>query len=192
MEKLRRHDTILKSGNIVLRPMTEDDWGLLHKWNSDPEVLYFSEGRDVNSYTLEETQGIYRSVSQNAFCFIIEFDGMPIGEGWLQRMNLERILERFPGLDCRRIDLEIGEKEFWNRGIGTRVIRMLTEFGFKREHADAIFGLVGGHNPRSRRAFEKNGYVLHQEVPDPEGAKARVSWDLMIAREAFSEMCPGG
>ena len=181
MKKLREHNITLRSDNIVLRPMTEDDWDLLLKWNSDPEVLYFSEGRPVSSYTLEETQHIYRGVSQNAFCFIIEFDGRPIGEGWLQRMNLERILEQFPGLDCRRIDLEIGQKEFWNRGIGTEVIRTLTEFGFEQEHADAIFGLVLGHNPRSRRAFEKAGFTLHAEVSEP-GPKSSMSWDLMLAR----------
>jgi RimJ/RimL family protein N-acetyltransferase len=40
--------------NIKLRPMTEDDWDVLLKWNSDPEVLYYSEGNDVTSYNLEE------------------------------------------------------------------------------------------------------------------------------------------
>ncbi len=46
-------------------------------------------------------------------------------------MNIKRILEEHTDLDCRRIDLLIGEKEFWGRGIGTCVIRLLTEFGFE-------------------------------------------------------------
>jgi formate dehydrogenase subunit beta len=37
--------------------------------------------------------------------FIIEFEGAPIGECWLQRMNLKRILRLYPGIDCRRIDM---------------------------------------------------------------------------------------
>ena len=36
----------------TLRPMTGNDWDVLLKWNSDPEVLYFSEGGDVASYNL--------------------------------------------------------------------------------------------------------------------------------------------
>lgn len=143
MIKLRQHDFIFegktpKNKIIKLRPMTEDDWDILAKWNTDPEVLYYSEGDDVSAYTLEQVQEIYRSVSQNAFCFIIEFDGKPIGECWLQKMNLKRIMDKYPDLDCRRIDMMIGEKQYWGQGLGTEVIRLLTEFGFKVERADVI------------------------------------------------------
>ena len=86
--------------------------------------------------------------------------------------------------DCRPIDLIIGEKDYWNKGIGSEVIGMLTRFGFEDEHADAIFGIVYGHNPRSRRAFEKNGYTLYQELAS-DSPKADVEWDLMITRETF-------
>jgi len=72
--------------------MTEDEWDKLLKWNNDPEVLFFAESDDIASYNLEQVQEIYCSVSQNAFCFIIEVDGTPIGECWLQQMNLDRIL----------------------------------------------------------------------------------------------------
>jgi len=54
----------------------------------------------------------YIGISKNAFCFIIEVDGKPVRECWLQRMNLKRILEKYPRLDCRRIDLIIGKKQF--------------------------------------------------------------------------------
>lgn len=55
-------------------------------------------------------------------------------------MNLKIILEKYLRLDCRRIDLMIGEKQFWRRGIGQEVIRLLTEFGFLKENADIIIG----------------------------------------------------
>ncbi len=85
--KLGEHESTLRGETVVLRPMTEDDWDILLKWNNDPDVLYFSEGDDVTSHSLEQIQQIYRKVSQNAFCFIIEVDGRPIGECWLQRMS---------------------------------------------------------------------------------------------------------
>jgi len=184
MERLREHDITLTQGDIVLRPLTEDDWDMLLKWNSDAEVLYYAAGGEVTGSSLDDVQNLYRSVSQAGICFITEVDGKPIGDGWLQCMNLQRIIDQFPDKDLRRIDLVIGEKDYRNKGIGSEVIGMLTRFGFEAEHADAIFGIVNGHNPRSRRAFEKNGYTLYQELPST-SPKADVEWDLMITRETF-------
>ena len=72
--KLRKHPITLKSEKVVLRPMTESDWDILLKWNSDADVLYYAEGDDVQAYSLEDIQGMYRGVSQAAFCFIAEVD----------------------------------------------------------------------------------------------------------------------
>jgi aminoglycoside 2''-phosphotransferase len=180
---LRDHGVRLCDGDLVLRPLTEQDWPTLLRWNNDSEVLYFTDSDEVVSRSMEEVQDIWRWVAQQAYCFMMELDGQPIGECWLQEMNIDRLIEMYQGQDCRRIDLCIGEKEFWNRGIGTRTIRLLTEFGFQKEGADAIFGLVGGHNPRSKGAFEKVGYRLLQVVPEPEGVKAKISWDLIMTRE---------
>jgi aminoglycoside 6'-N-acetyltransferase len=180
---LNEHNITLHGEQVVLRPMTENDWDILARWNSDPEVLYFSEGADVESYDLEEVQGIYRWVSQNAFCFIIEFNGQPIGKCWLQRMNIERLLEKYPGKDCRRIDLLIGEKRLWGQGLGTDTIRTLTRFGLEEEGADMIFGLVGDYNLRSVGAFKRAGYEVDAEVEEPPGEKAKFSYDLVIRRQ---------
>ncbi|HKX29729.1 MAG TPA: GNAT family N-acetyltransferase [Blastocatellia bacterium] len=181
--KLREHHITLQGRRVTLRPLTENDWDLLLSWNSDPEVLYFSEGDDVQSYNLEQVQDIYRHVSQTAFCFIIEFEGRAIGEGWLQRMNLERLLNKYPDQDCRRIDLLIGEKGLWGQGLGTDTIRTLSRFGFEREGADLIFGLVGGYNLRSLGAFKNAGYEVDAEVEEPPGEKSKYSYDLVLRRE---------
>src|SRR5262249_35709719 len=146
---------------VTLRPMTEQDWDILLAWNNDPVVLYFAEGDHVASRSLHEVRDIYRSSSQNAYTFMIEVEGRVIGECWLQKMNLPRILERWPGRDCRRIDLMIGQKEYWGQGYGTEVIRLLTEFGFEHERADLIFGCdIADYNPGSQKAFEKAGYAM--------------------------------
>ena len=182
---LNEHNITLHGEQVVLRPMTENDWDILARWNSDPEILYFSEGADVESYDLEEVQGIYRGVSQTAFCFIIEFNGQPIGKCWLQRMNIERLLEKYPGKDCRRIDLMIGEKRLWGQGLGTDTIRTLTRFGLEEEGADMIFGLVGDYNLRSVGAFKRAGYEVDAEVEEPPGEKAKFGYDLVIRRQAL-------
>ncbi|HKQ72389.1 MAG TPA: GNAT family N-acetyltransferase [Blastocatellia bacterium] len=183
--KLKEHSITLHGQFVTLRPMTENDWDILLKWNSDPDVLYFSEGGDVKSYNLEQVQDNYRGVSQNALCFIIVFDGQPIGKCWLQRMNIERLLKKYSGKDSRRIDLMIGEKRLWGQGLGTDTIRTLSKFGFEQEGADMIFGLVGGYNLRSIGAFKRAGYEVDAEIEEPPGEKSKFSYDLVIRREQW-------
>lgn len=191
-DRIIPHDVTLKGGRVILRPLTEQDWPVLAKWGRDPEVLYFTEGDDVASYSLEDIQGIFRTTSQNAFCFIIEHGGKPIGEGWLQRMNIPEILERYPGKGLRRIDLSIGEKELWGKGLGGEAIALLTRFGFEKEKADGIFGLVGGHNRRSARAFMKQGYRVARVTSDPYPAsKSRFDYELVLWREEWKRVQSG-
>jgi RimJ/RimL family protein N-acetyltransferase len=184
-DRLRQHDVTLRDGDLVLRPMTEGDWDALLRWNQDPEVLYYSEGARVDAWSLEDVQGIYRDVSEHAYVFIAELAGRRIGECWLQEMNLDRILSRLPReLDLRRIDLMIGEKDLWGRGLGTRMIALLVRLAFEQCGADAVFGCeVADHNPRSRRAFERNGFVLDQVVPQGPGSKAREAYDMVLRRK---------
>lgn len=187
--KLREHDVTLRGERVVLRPLTEDDWGYLLRWNSDPVVLYYAEGDDVAGYSLTEVQGIYRGVSRQAFCFVVELGGVPIGECWLQQMNLQRILSQYPRLDCRRIDLLIGEKRLWGHGIGTEVIRLLARFGFETEGADVVFGCdVADYNPRSLRAFQKAGFDVCAVHPRPPGGKARQCYDLLLTRDRYESI----
>jgi RimJ/RimL family protein N-acetyltransferase len=179
--KLRSHDVTLVGENLTLRPMTEDDWDVLFRWNSDPDILRYTEGDDVSGYAPAQVQEIYRTVSQKAYCFMAIFDDRPIGECWLQEMNLARILQAHPDKDVRRIDLMIGEKTHRGRGLGTEMIRLLTAFAFEREHADIVFGCdIADYNIASLRAFQKAGYRLAATIEQPPGRKARSRFDLTI------------
>ena len=112
MSIIKTHDTTLYGGNdidIVLRPLCDEHLPLLYKWCADPEVLYWTEGgiNDTDlSYGADTVHAIYGGVSQNAFCFLVEADGVPVGECWLQKMNLPEIKAMYPEtLDVRRIDM---------------------------------------------------------------------------------------
>jgi len=191
--ELKDHGIVLtsttsKGVEIKLRPMTEEDWPVLEKWNTDPEVLYFSEGDAVTSYSPEMVRRIYRGVCANAFCFIIEVDDKPVGECWLQRLNLDWILKKHPSKDCRRIDLMLGEKDYWGKGIGTTVIELLTEFGFKDQKADLIFGCsIWDYNPGSQRTMEKAGYELYHKRKMEPGSKGEYEITMYISREKYLE-----
>ena len=192
MDHLRPHPIILESPRLRLRPLTEDDWDLLVPWNNDPEVLYFADGTDTKSYSLEQVQDIYRSVSERAFCFMMELRGCgdapahAIGDCWLQRMNLRRVLMLHPGESLWRIDLMIGEKSLWGQGLGTEAIGLLTDFGFRAQAADRIYACgVADYNPRSQAAFRRAGYVVEQVVPEPPGSKGKCCYDLCLTRQDY-------
>jgi RimJ/RimL family protein N-acetyltransferase len=182
-DRLRAHDITLAGERVVLRPMTERDWPLVEAINNDPEVGYFTEEDDWHPYTLERLQTIYRAISRQALMFVIEHQGRSVGECWLQRMNVPRILEEFRSQDVRRIDLAIGVKHLWGQGLGSEAIRLLVSLAFEREGVDALVCFCGGHNPRSRRAFEKAGFAVLRTVPG--NAKTGVGYDLLLTRADY-------
>ena len=170
---LKPHSIVLQGQRVLMRPLTEDDSRVLVKWNRDPQILYFTEGDAVAEYRPEEVQEIYRSISRHALCFIIERGGVPIRECGLQEMNLERILSRRPGRDCRRIDLMMGDKTLWSQGIGTEVINLLSQFGFEMEAAEAIFACdIANYNLRSLKAFQNAGFEEYTAIPQSSTDKA--------------------
>ena len=185
MSIIKPHNVILYGGNdtykIVLRPLSDKDLPYLYKWNSDPEVLYWKEGENVESYPIEVVHQIYGGISQNNYCFAIEVNGKIIGECWLQKMNLPKVKSMYDSeTDVRRIDMSIGEKEYWGKGIGTLFIGVLVKFAFECEHIDVLHCFCEDYNIRSRRVWEKNGFklVLTEEIPEPHKGKLQYHWRL--------------
>ena len=162
--EFRNHTTIMQENDVTLRPLKSSDWDYLTKWNKDKIVLYFTEGDDISEYSEEETRYIYTFVSQSADIFIVEYRNEIIGECWLQNMNLKDIVEQNRNKNIFRIDLMIGEKDYWNKGIGTEIIRILTRYGFEQKKADMVFGVIEDYNTRSIRAFLKNKYEEYNRV----------------------------
>jgi RimJ/RimL family protein N-acetyltransferase len=118
--------------------------------------------------------------------YMIVHEGRPVGECWLQQLNLPDVQQRLRGRDARRIDLSIGEPGLWGRGLGTEAIGALVELGFQDAGTDAIVAChVAEDNPRSRRAFEKNGFV--ELGPADAAGGSRPSHHLVLTREKWME-----
>lgn len=185
MDVIKPHGITLYGGNdrykIVLRPLSDEYLPYLYKWDSDPEVLYWSEGEDVESYSPETVHRIYGGVSQNGLCFAVEVNGDVIGSCRLQKMNLPDVIAMYPDeTDVRRIDMSIGEKSYWGKGIGTVFIGMLIDFAFNAEKVDVLHCFSEDYNIRSSRVWEKNGFtrILTEEIPQPHKGKLQYHWRL--------------
>ena len=47
---------------------------------------------------------------------------------------------------------------------------------------------MGDYNVRSRRAFEKNGYVIDQVIPQESGRKAKEVYDMVLTHQRHVEL----
>ena len=164
MSCIKTHDVTLHGRcgmhAITLRPASDADIALLQELNSDPAVLALADpGGSMEPYDEEMVRKIWGTVSQHALCFIVEVDGTPVGDCWLQEMNLPGVRAKYPqGTDVRRIDMSIGRATYWNRGIGTAMIAVLMEFAFLKTSTDVLHCVCDERNIRSNRVWQKNGF----------------------------------
>jgi RimJ/RimL family protein N-acetyltransferase len=55
--------------------------------------------------------------------------------------------------------INIGEKDYWNKGYGTEAVRLLAKYGFTTLNLHRIFLRVLETNSRAIRAYEKAGFT---------------------------------
>ena len=84
--------------------------------------------------------------------FAIDFQGELVG-----------VIGLVPQSDIYRLSAEIGYwigEPFWNKGITTQAIRLLTHYGFHTLDLQRIYTGVFDYNKASQRVLEKCGFVL--------------------------------
>jgi aminoglycoside 6'-N-acetyltransferase len=170
---------LTSDGPLSLRPMRDDegDYALLSGWLSDSRVLEFYEGRD-RPQSIDDIRRDYSpcvmALENNTPC-IMELDGVPIG-----------YLQFYPAEEeggVWGIDQFIGIPEEWNRGIGTRVVRLMLEYLFGIAGASRCIVNPHANNLRAIRCYEKAGFRKVRLMPAHElhEGELRDCW-LMEAR----------
>ncbi len=165
MALIRPHTKTFTDGIVTLRPLTDQDLPLLAQWNADPEVLHFTEG-DVDPYTPEETASLYASLSKIADCFILSVEGKDVGECRLQPVKspFSKLLDS--SVDCRRVDVMIGDSALWGKTYGSRAIGLLCRFAFENTSCTHLFAKgIFDYNTRAKKAFERQGFKVFETIP---------------------------
>ena len=172
--------------NLVLRPLTDAHLPLLYKWNGDPEVVYWSDVGNDTSFDAETVRTIYGHVSKNALHFLIEYNGRPVGDCWLQKMNLPDVVKSYPiGTDIRRIDVEIGERDCWGKGIGTAMLALLVRFAFEEQQVDVLYNVCADYNIRSQKMQERLGFRRVLVEPNEAGNRAQFEYHYRLTRDEY-------
>jgi len=102
-------------------------------------------------------------------------------------MNLPEVIALYSdSTDVRRIDFAIGEKDYWNKGIGTCFVGMLIDFAFNREEVDVLHCFSEDYNMRSCRIWEKHGFAKFLEEPlTPQPQKGLWQYHWQLTRKDF-------
>lgn len=139
---------------VYLRPLAREDLNEKYLgWLNDPEATRYLE-TGIFPYTLGELEEFYKSVvgktTQVMLAILDKEADMHIGNVklgpiyWVHRKATFGIL--------------IGEKEFWGRGIGTEVTRLMVEYGFYRLNLNRIDLGVYAEHAAAVRAYERVGF----------------------------------
>ncbi|WP_173105080.1 GNAT family N-acetyltransferase [Bacillus sp. KH172YL63] len=149
----------VRNGELVIRPLEEGDKHLLVRWLSDPVVLEFYEGRD-QSFTLEMVEEKFFADRGVMSCLVL-YEGREIG--YLQYYPLdEETMIRYGYTNLDEViygtDQFIGEAVYWNRGVGTKMIKAVVEYLLQKEGVHRLVMDPMTWNTRAIRCYEKCGY----------------------------------
>ncbi len=141
---------------IRLRAAERDDIPQFVAWLNDPEVLQFLM-RNMPLSKAEEENWFDRMLQGPAAerVLVIEASTDP---GWKAIGNTS-----FMDIDwvnrSAEVGIFIGEKDYWNRGYGREVMKLMLRYGFNTLNLHRIWLRVYEHNTRGIRAYEHAGFV---------------------------------
>ncbi|QJD83208.1 GNAT family N-acetyltransferase [Cohnella herbarum] len=151
---------IYQSNEISLRSLEPEDAPLLVRWLSDPVVLEYYEGRDrphdmdlVRQHFYEDCEGVTPCIIQYNQVDIGYLQFYLIDEDELEQYDLKDYQGNIYGMDQF-----IGESEYWNRGIGSRLIQETVKYLIDHQAATKIVMDPQAWNTRALRVYEKCGF----------------------------------
>lgn len=147
--------------HVYVRGLEREDLPRMVEWINDDEVtrLLYMGSRPANlDLLIEQWMAGERSQEEVSFA-VVTIDGDQfIGTTGLYRIHCIMRTAEF------RIFL--GDKAFWNRGIGTECTELMLVYGFDKLNLNRIYLGVNADNIGAVRAYEKAGFVhegVHRE-----------------------------
>ncbi|WP_019413976.1 GNAT family N-acetyltransferase [Paenisporosarcina sp. TG20] len=160
---------LFQNGHLKVRKLEEKDNILLVKWLSDPSVLEFYEGRD-NPFDLDKVnKAFYSSEDVDEVKCIIEFEENEIG--YIQFYQLDDETKKEYGYLNEKVygtDQFIGEVEYWDKGIGTLLVKSMVNYLIEQKKADRVVMDPQSRNVRAIKCYEKCGFKKVRLLPKRE------------------------
>lgn len=137
---------------LDLRPVQPSDAELFVRWLNDPDVSQYLAR--VLPLSLEEERALLASRSNdrdNVLLVLVHREQRrPIGSAGLHGISGHSRKAGF--------GIQIGEKEFWNQGLGREATELMLEIAFDRLNLNRVELEVYETNPRAIRVYEHAGF----------------------------------
>lgn len=147
-------DDVLFDGDITLRCIKLEDCTEEYAgWLNNKEINKYLECR-FYKHTAESVKDFVSSIlkSGNDYMFAILYKTRHIGN-----IKLGSINTFYSKADVGYV---IGTPEYYGKGIATKCVQMVTNFGFEKLNLHRIYAGCFEKNIGSRRVLEKAGYTL--------------------------------
>lgn len=177
---------IYKTSEITVRELEKTDENLLVTWLSNPLLLEYYEGRD-RPHDLRMVREHFYPIDYETRC-IVEFKEKRIGyiqfypldEASREEYGYEKPEEKIYGTDQF-----IGEVDYWNKGIGKKLVKSMVEYLVNRKQVDRVVMDPQTWNERAIACYEKCGFKkvkLLEEYEKHEG-HLRDCWLIEYLKE---------
>ena len=152
---------VIKGEKVGFAPLNRENLDKFRKWLNDLEVNKYTTLFGTVLTAEKEEEWYENQSKQDDLCFFTIYslkEDVPIGNCSLTGLEHK---------DRRgELGIVLGEKEYWNRGMGTESVRLLTDYGFTVLNLHSIRLQLKGFNKRALRAYEKAGYKIAGEWRD--------------------------
>ncbi|HFI0079855.1 GNAT family N-acetyltransferase [Streptococcus suis] len=122
------------------------------EWHQDLELVWLIDG-NKEPYTLDRLNRMYGYLATNGECYFIEiFEGdqfIPIGDVTLFADDFA---------------IAIGDRQYWNKGIGTKVLQRMVERAREVGLEEILVEEIYDWNLGSRKLFEKCGFEIVEKT----------------------------
>jgi aminoglycoside 6'-N-acetyltransferase len=157
---------LFHNSGLKVRKLEDKDKYLLAKWLSNPLVLEFYEGRD-NPFDLDKVNEKFYNHNNGVKGCIVEYKGIEVG--YIQFYKLDDETKKEYGYSDENIygtDQFIGEVGYWNKGIGTLLVKSIINYLFEHKNAERVVMDPQKRNVRAIKCYEKCGFkkvrILHK------------------------------
>ncbi|MFN3692127.1 MAG: GNAT family N-acetyltransferase, partial [Fervidobacterium sp.] len=162
---------IMTSGSIKLRPLELSDSKTLVEYLNNEEVKEFvGLFYPVNNF-LEEEWIKRNAINHNNIVLGIEYEGKLIGTVGFH--NIEWIIR------SAEFGIAIYNPNFWNKGIGTIVTKLMLKYGFEYLNLNRIWLTVFENNTRAIHVYEKCGFIQEGRKRQGRYYKGHY-WDVIL------------
>jgi len=148
---------ILKGDFVRLGSVDPDEFGkAFSRWHRDSEFMRFL---DSSPSLLQSQKGMQKSLAEDLekqkndrhwFTIRALDDDKLLGD-------IDLSIYNWTGRDAF-VGLGIGERDFWGKGYGTDVMKVILRYAFTEINLQRVSLTVFEYNPRAVRSYEKTGF----------------------------------